>query len=122
MALHDSQKRDQYETIPNPRQFKSKVIAEFVDAIPDIPKSPPFKRVTIFAAQDGVKEALQKAMNHPKKAMLLVEYDTGAPSRRRTLAELRELAMKRQGYNENNGWVVRAVEGKVYVMWTGAAL
>ena len=123
MALHDSQKRDQYETIPNPRTFKGRVVAEFVDAIPEVNNpTKGFKRTTIFAAQDGVKEALEKAMHHPKKAMLLVKYDEGAPSRRRTLAELRELAMKRQGYNESNGWVVRAVEGEVYVMWTGASL
>lgn len=122
MALHDSQKRDQYETIPNPRKFKGKVIGDFVEAIPELKKQPPFKRVTIFAAQDGVKEALEKAMRHPKKAMLLITYDEGAPSRRRTLAELRELAMKRQGYNENNGWVVKAVDGSVYVTWMGVGL
>ena len=121
MALHESQKRDQYETIPNPRKFKSKVIAEFVDAIPEV-KHKEFKKVTIFAAQDGVKEALQKAMGQPKRAMLLVRYDEGSPGRKRALAEMRERAMKEQGYNENNGWIVRAVENEVYVVWTGAAL
>ena len=121
MALHDSQKRDKYETIPNPRQHTSRVIAEFVDEIPAV-VSKKFQRTTIFAAQDGVKEALEKAMHHPKKAMVLVEYDQGSPARRRTLADLRVLSMTKQGYTENNGWIVRAVEGKVYVIWQGQGL
>src|SRR6476469_5522836 len=113
MALHDSQKRDKYPTNPQPRQQKSVVVAQFVDEIPKPPGGVGFKltRTHIFAAQDGVKEALEKAMQHPKKAMLLLEYKEGAPSRRRTLAELRVMSMIKQGYTENNGWIVRAVDG-----------
>ncbi len=119
MALHDSQKRDLYPTNPQPRAQKSTVIGEFVDVIPESRRPPLVTRTHIFAAQDGVKEALEKAMNQPRKPMLLLEYREGSPSRRRTLGDLRELSMKKQGYTENNGWVVRAVDGKVFVTWMG---
>jgi hypothetical protein len=119
MALHDSHKRDIYPTNPNPRQQKSVVVAKFVDAIPESKRPPLVTKTHIFAAQDGVHEALEKAMQFPRKVMLLLEYREGAPSRRRTLAELRVLSMTKQGYTEANGWVVRAVDGSVYVTWMG---
>lgn len=120
MAFPDTGARDKYPTNPQPRRQKSVVVGEFVDEIPGLRK--PTKWVTkthVFAAQEGVKEALERAMAHKGKAMKLVEYNEGAPSRRRTLAELRVLSMERGGYTEENGWIVRAVEGVVYVMWQG---
>lgn len=119
MAFPDTGARDKYPTNPQPRRHKSVVVGEFVDEIPQIAKGKWVTKTHVFAAQDGVKEALEKAMNHKGKAMVLVEYNEGAPSRKRTLAELRERAMIKSGYSEENGWVVRAVENKVYVLWRG---
>lgn len=101
---------------PQPRTLKSKVIAEFVDEIPE-PKSNIDKTRTRFEAQPGFREALMKAMNNPGRAMLLVEYDSGSKSKRRQLAEFRVKAMGDQGYNERNGWTVRAVDSRVFVLY-----
>ena len=101
---------------PQPRTLKSKVIAEFVDEIPE-PKSNIDKTRTRFEAQPGFKEALQKAMANPGRAMLLVEYDVGSKGKRRELAKFRAKAMGEQGYNERNGWTVRAVDHRVYVLY-----
>ena len=120
MALHHSEKRDQYPSNPQPYGFTSKVIAEFVDEIPK-PKQNKLKKVRthIFEAQEGVKEALEKAMQHRGKAMCLVEYVVGPPSRRRDQAKLRAMSLNKMGYSEANGWIVRAVDEKVFVVWTG---
>lgn len=106
-------------------QPKSKVVAQFVDAIPDLPpayggkehRAPPFQK------QEGVVEALTLAMQNKGRAMLLVEYDSPdmSPSRRRQAAKMRARGLSEgQGYNENNGWIVRAVDNKVYVLYQGA--
>src|SRR2546423_7669752 len=115
MAFPDTGAHEKYPEVPQPRRHKSVVVGEFVDEIPQVAKGKWVVKTHVFAAQEGVKEALEKAMNHKGKALLLVEYNEGAPSRRRTLAELRALSMERSGYTEENGWIVRAVDGKVYV-------
>src|SRR5688500_3901345 len=81
------------------RTMKSKVVAEFVDAIPDLPdnRGPNWKS---FEPQEGVKEALNAAFNAPGRAMILVEYDTGAPSQRRQSAKLRAKGLIDRGYSE----------------------
>lgn len=94
----------------------SKVIAEFVDEIPQ-PKDNLTGNRTSWQPQDGVKEALTLAMEHPRRAMLLVKYIEGPPSQRRSMAKRRAQAMVEQGYTEMNGWTVRAVDGDVYVMY-----
>lgn len=119
MAFPDTGARDKYPTNPQPKRQKSVVVGEFVDKIPDLDKPKYVTRTHVFAAQEGVKEALEKAMAHKGRAMVLVEYNEGAPSRRRTLAELRVLAMGRSGYTEENGWIVKSVENRVYVVWEG---
>lgn len=100
------------------RTMKSTVIAEFVDAIPDLPdnRGPGWKP---FGPQPGVKEALDKAYNAPGHPLILVEYDQGSKSQRRKLAERRVEFLRDQGYSEMAGWVVRAVEGIVYVLYQG---
>jgi hypothetical protein len=35
---------------------------------------------------------------------------------------MRVRALKGQGYIENAGWIVRSVDAKVYVLYTGAEL
>lgn len=118
MAFPDTGARDIYPSNPQPRRHKSVVVGEFVDDIPQM-TGKVVARTHVFAAQEGVKEALEKAMEQKGRAMILVEYNEGAPSRRRSLAGLRALAMGRSGYTEENGWIVKAVENKVFVRWMG---
>lgn len=98
---------------------KSKVIGEFVDAIPERKYKPENLKRTSWAAQEGVREALSIAFANPGKAMLLVHYDQGAKSVRKKNADLRRMSLERQGYNEENGWIIRAVEEKVYCLYQG---
>lgn len=102
----------------------SKVIAEFVDEIPARDPNANWngKKHIDWAPQAGTREALQRAFQSPGRAMLLLEYTEGAPSRKRNMADLRVAALKRQGYVENAGWIVKSVENKVYVLYTGASL
>ncbi len=117
-----STKRPIWPINPQPRTFKSKVIAEFVDEIPT-PSPKKFQaHQTTWESQSGIKEALMKAFNHPGKAMILVDYDgkderKASPSRRRDMAGLRARSLIDQGYSERMGWTVRAVETKVFVMY-----
>lgn len=106
---------------PQPFTPKSKVIAEFVDEIPKPKDRSGNLRTTSWEVQPGVREALIKAFNNPGKAMILVEYDAKglAPSKRRSQAKLRVMALERQGYTEQAGWVVKAVDNKVYVLYQG---
>jgi hypothetical protein len=99
---------------------KSTVIGEFVDEIPERKYKPENLKRTSWQAQEGVREALSKAFANPGKAMELVHYDQGAKSVRKKNAYLRQLSLLRQGYTEENGWIVRAVEEKVYVLYQGA--
>lgn len=99
---------------------KSKVIGEFVDEIPTVKSREGFgKQRTSWAPQEGVREALSKAFANKGKAMLLVHYNEGAKSVRKKNAELRVMSLNRQGYNEQNGWVIRNVEDKVYCLYQG---
>lgn len=98
---------------------KSTVIGEFVDEIPEKKPGTSNLRRTSWAPQEGVREALSKAFANPGKAMLLVHYDQGAKSVRKKNADLRRMSLIRQGYSEENGWIVRAVEEKVYVLYQG---
>ena len=99
---------------------KSKVVAEFVEEIPAPDPNANFKgRRISWQPQEGVRAALDLAFQNPRRAMLLVEYDQGAPSKRRSMATLRVRALNEQGYNGKNGWIVKAVENKVYVSYTG---
>lgn len=105
-------------------QPKSKVVAQFVDAIPDLPPAYGGKehRAPPFQAQEGFREAMTLAMQNKGRAMLLVEYSNPemSPSKRRSAAKMRARGMiENQGYNENNGWIVRAVDNKVYVLYQG---
>lgn len=102
----------------------SEVKAEFVDEIPNHDINDNFKgrRAPEFKPTPGVREALAQAFNTPGKAMLLMEYTEGAPSKRRTRAEMRVRALKDQGYSEQNGWIVRNVGFEVYVLYTGVTL
>lgn len=101
-----------------------KVQAEFVDEIPIVDPNDHFqgRKAPEFAPTPGVREALARAYDNPGKAMLLMEYIEGAPSKRRNMAELRVKALKKQGYSEQNGWIVRNVDAKVYVLYTGVVL
>lgn len=105
---------------PNDRTLKSTVVAEFVDEIPK-PKFHDIKKYRqSWEPQEGFKEGLMQAMNNPGRAMLLVRYDKDrAKSKQRNLAKLRVFNLKEQGYNEHNGWDVRAVDNCVYVMYVG---
>ena len=100
------------------------VKAEFVDEIPVRDPNANWKgrKAPDFIPTPGVREAMMRAFQNPRKAMLLLEYTEGAPSKRRNMAEMRVRALKSQGYSENNGWIVVARENKVYVSYTGAAL
>ena len=101
-----------------------KLHEEFVDEIPIVDPNDHFqgRKAPQFAPTPGVREALARAYENPKKPMLLLEYVEGAPSKRRNMAEMRVRALKEQGYNEQNGWIVRAVDAKVYVNYTGVVL
>lgn len=99
-------------------QPKSKVVAEFVDDMPERPEPFGGKRV-IFQRQEGFTEAMTLAMQNPGRAMLLLEYKDGPKSKDRSRAKARVMGMEAQGYSERNGWTVRAVENKVYVMYAG---
>ena len=101
-----------------------KVQGEFIDEIPVRDPNENFqgRKAPEFMPTPGVREALQRAYENPKKAMLLMEYVEGAPSKRRNMADLRVKALKKQGYNEGNGWIVRSVDAKVYVLYTGVVL
>lgn len=98
---------------------KSKVVGEFVDAIPEPKKSNLNKYRTSWQSQEGVREALSKAFAHPGKAMELLDYTEGALSVRRKNAKLRVMSLEKQGYNEQNGWIVRAVDTKIYCLYQG---
>ena len=100
---------------------KSKVIGEFVDAIPEVKSREGWgKDRTSWQAQEGVREALAKAFANPGKALLLLEYNEGAQSVRKKNAKLRVMSLERQGYTEENGWVIRAVDAKIYALYRGA--
>ena len=100
---------------------KSKVVGEFVDGIPEPKKSHNIGNYrTSWQSQEGVKEALSKAFAHPGKAMELLDYTEGALSVRRKNAKLRVMSLERQGYTEDNGWTVRAVDTKIYCLYHGA--
>ena len=101
------------------RTMKSKVVGEFVDAIPDLPDNR--KNWQTFQRQEGLTEALNRAFNAPGKAMVLVDYNIEGNSRSkvRALSEKRVEYLQTQGYSEQSGWIVRAVEGKVYVLYQG---
>lgn len=101
-----------------------KVQAEFVDEIPDYDLNDNFKgkKAMEWQPTPGVREALQRAYESPRRAMLLMEYVEGSPSKRRANATMRVTALKKQGYSEENGWVVRSVDAKVYVLYTGVTL
>lgn len=101
-----------------------KLHEEFVDEIPARPDSENFqgRQAPSFQPTPGVREALMRAYENPKRAMKLMEYVEGAPSKRRNMAEMRVRALKNQGYNEQNGWIVRNVDAVVYVMYTGVTL
>lgn len=102
------------------RTYKSKVIAEFVDGIPDEDPKANFKgKMNVYTPQEGVREALDMAFNAPGRAMVLVEYDQGPPSQRRNNAKSRVEMLNKQGYSEKSGWVVVARENKVYVLYQG---
>lgn len=108
---------DTYPQQPQPRTFKAKVVAEFVDEIPT-PKDHFRKYQTSWQPQDGLKEGLEKAFRNPGRAMLLVKYDgKDSPSKRREMARLRAKSLDDQGYSERMGWTVRAVETEVYVLY-----
>lgn len=100
------------------------VKGEFVEEIPfrDPNDNWQGRKAPSFEPTPGVREALQRAYENPKRAMLLLEYVEGAPSKRRNMAELRVKALKNQGYSEQNGWIVRNVDAKVYVLYTGVVL
>jgi hypothetical protein len=100
------------------------VKAEFVDEIPVLDPNENWKgrKHPDFIPTPGVREAMMLAFKNPKRAMLLMEYVEGAPSKRRNMAEMRVRALKEQGYSERNGWIVVAREAKVYVSYTGVGL
>lgn len=98
---------------------KSKVIGEFVDEIPEIKMADVEKYRQSWKPQEGVREALSIAFRNPGKAMLLLEYTEGAPSKKRGAARLRVRSLIDQGYSEQNGWIIRAVDAKVYALYQG---
>lgn len=99
------------------RTAKSKVIAEFVDAIPE----PKLTRVTApaFVKQDGLQAGFEKAMANPGRAMLLLEYgkEAGSKSEQKRMAKWREKMLQEQGYRESLGWTIRAVDNQIYCMY-----
>lgn len=113
---------DTYPQQPQPRTFKAKVVAEFVDAIP-VPADHFRKYKTSWQPQDGLKEGLEKAFRNPGRAMLLVTYEEAkdSPSKRREMARLRAKSLGDQGYSERMGWTVRNVDERVYVMFNPPA-
>lgn len=112
---------DTYPQQPQPRTFKSRVIAEFVDEIP-LAENQLKKYKTSWIPQDGFREGLEKAFHNPGRAMILVRYDgKDSPSKRREMARLRAKSLETQGYSERMGWTVRAVEFEVYVMYNPPA-
>lgn len=100
------------------------VKAEFVDEIPTVDPNANWKgrKAPNWEPTPGVREGLALAFANPRKAMLLLEYVEGAPSKRRSMAEVRVLHLKNQGYSEQNGWIVKNVDNKVYVSYTGVTL
>ena len=109
---------DTYPQQPQPRTFKATVVAEFVDEMPAATHDPRDTK-TSWEPQSGFKEALQKAFEHPGRAMLLVKYESKGDSRskRRGMAKLRAKSLDDQGYSKRMGWDVRAVENEVYVLY-----
>lgn len=101
------------------RTTKSKVVAEFVDAIPQPVDHLSSNKAPTWVAQDGLKEGFQKAMAAPGRALLLLHYDkeAGSMSKRKQLATWRAKRLEEQGYRESMGWTVRAVDDKIYVMY-----
>lgn len=101
------------------RTYKSKVVAEFVDAIPPPKDNLTGNKAATWVPQDGLKEGLQKAMAAPGRALLLLKYDkdAGGMSVRRALAKKRVEYLNNQGYRESMGWTVRAVDDAVYVIY-----
>lgn len=98
---------------------KSKVIGEFVDKIPEIKMADIEKYRQSWKPQEGVREALSIAFRNPGKAMLLLEYTEGAPSKKKGAARLRVRSLTDQGYSEQNGWIIRAVDNRVYALYQG---
>ena len=98
-----------------------KLHEEFVDEIPEDNAIAKFqgRMAPSFKPTPGVREAMLRAFENPRRAMKLMEYVEGAPSKRKNMAEMRVRALKEQGYNEGNGWTVRAVDATVYVMYDG---
>lgn len=108
---------DTYPQQPQPRTFKARVVAEFVDEIPQ-PELKLDKYRTSWARQDGLHEGLEKAFRNPGRAMLLVTYDgKDSRSKRREMAKLRAKSLEDQGYSERMGWTVRNVDESVYVLY-----
>lgn len=99
---------------------KSKVIGEFVDEIPEVKMADVSKYRQSWKPQEGVREALSIAFRNPGKAMLLLEYTEGAPSKKKSNAKLRVRSLIDQGYSESNGWIIRAVDNRVYALYQGA--
>ena len=105
---------------PNDRTLKSRVVAEFVDEIPKPKFHDIQKHRQSFESQPGFREAMMKAMNNPGRAMLLVTYDVDkSKSKQRNLAKLRVWNLEQQGYSEQAGWTIKAVDNMVYVMYNG---
>lgn len=107
---------------PQPNGMKSRVVAQFVDAMP----TPASVRHldghrTEWASQDGFYEALELAAANPNRAMLLVKYDIdgASMSKRKSRAKARVVSLEKLGYGANSGWHVRAVDDEVYVMYVG---
>jgi hypothetical protein len=100
------------------------VKAEFVEEIPTVDPAANWqgRKAPDFKPTPGVREGLELAFQHPKRPMLLMEYKDRAPSKCRNMAEVRVLHLKNQGYNERNGWIVKNVDAKVYVCYTGVGL
>lgn len=104
-----------------PHGMKSRVVAEFVDEIPEAFKPIDYNKTrTRWEPQEGFREAMEKAFMHPGRPMLLVRYDIDkSKSKQKTQAMARVAALATQGYNESTGWIVRAVDNAVYVNYVG---
>lgn len=103
---------------PNPRKFKSKVVAQFVERMPETGQA---HHLTAFTAQEGVAEALEQAFMSKGRAMLLLTYndEKDSKSQQKSQARSRVLDLQRQGYTAEAGWIVRAADNRVYVMYNG---
>ena len=97
-------------------QYKSRVVAEFVEEMPAYDSTEHLKP---FEAQPGVREAMMKAMANPGRAMKLVEYCEGPRSKWKSMAKIRAKGLQERGYSEENGWDIRAVDNCEYVRYEG---